>query len=109
LVGSGWFDLFSWPAGRADLAVIPTAHRGIINHLQFAMDGSYVATISRQTDSAVMLLDPNTGETLAAFRKHALCGQRIALSPDGRTMVTNSDDSSVRFYSLAVRSAARRP
>ena len=100
LVGSGWFDLFSWPADRTSLTVIPTAHHGIVNHLQFSTDGSYLASISRQTDSAVMLLNPHTGETIAAFRKHALCGQRVALSPDGRSMVSNSDDASVRFYRL---------
>ena len=100
LLGSGWFDLYHWPHDSAGLQVIPTAHRGIVNHLQFAGDGHYVATISRQTDSSVLLLSPETGETLSRFRKHALCGQRVVLSPDGRTMVTNSDDASVRFYTL---------
>lgn len=100
LLGSGWFDLFSWPVDGVDLEVIPTAHRGIVNHLEFGGDGRYVASISRQTDSAVLLLDPKTGETLSSFKKHALCGQRVALSPDGRSMVSNSDDASVRFYRL---------
>jgi len=100
LLGSGWFDLFSWSADGVELQVIPTAHRGIVNHLAFIGDGPYVASISRQTDSAVLLLDPDTGETLVGFRKHELCGQRLALSPDGRFMITNSDDASVRFYTL---------
>ena len=100
LVGGGWFDLFSWPADDDRLRIIPTAHRGIVNHLQFAGDGRYVASISRQTDSAILLLDPRTGETLAGYTKHALCGQRVALSPDGRIMISNSDDASVRFYRL---------
>jgi len=100
LLGSGWFDLFSWPADGVDVQLISTEHRGIVNHLQFAGDGRYLATISRQTDSAVLLLDPYTGETLAGYEKHALCGQRVALSPDGRSMISNSDDASVRFYAL---------
>ena len=100
LLGSGWFDLFDWRADGVELRVIPTAHRGIVNHLEFIGDGRYVASISRQTDSAVLLLDPDTGETLVGYRKHALCGQRLALSPDGRFMISNSDDASVRFYTL---------
>ena len=100
LLGGGWFHLFVWRAGSVQPELLPTAHRGIVNHLQFSADGSYLASISRQTDSSVMLLNPQTGETLAAFRRHELCGQRIALSPDGQSMVTNSDDASVRFYSV---------
>jgi WD40 repeat protein len=100
LIGSGWFKLFSWQAGGTGLTVLPTEHDGIINHLEMSADGSYLASISRQTDSAVLLLDPASGETLSAFRKHELCGQRVTVSPDGRTMMSNSDDSSVRFYSL---------
>lgn len=100
LVGGGWFDLFSWPAGDERVQVISTAHRGIVNHLQFAGDGRYLASISRQTDSAILLLDPRSGETLVGYKKHALCGQRVALSPDGRFMISNSDDASVRFYRL---------
>jgi WD40 repeat protein len=100
LLGSGWFDLFSWPVDGIELQVIPTAHRGIVNHLEFIGDGSYVASISRQTDSAILLLDPDTGETLVGYKKHELCGQHLALSPDGRYMISNSDDASVRFYTL---------
>ncbi len=100
LIGGGWFNLFRWPVADGRVQVIPTAHRGIVNHLQFAGDGRYVATISRQTDSSVLLLDPRSGQTLAGFEKHALCGQRVALSPDGRFMLSNSDDASVRFYRL---------
>ena len=103
LLGGGWFYLFSWQAGKVQLKLLPTAHYGIVNHLQFSADGSYLASISRQTDSSVMLLNPQTGETLAAFRKHELCGQRVALSPDGRSMVSNSDDASVRFYTVPMR------
>ena len=106
LLGGGWFDLFSWPAGGDRLRIIPTAHRGIVNHLQFAGDGRYVASISRQTDSAILLLDPRSGETLAGYKKHALCGQRVALSPDGRIMISNSDDASVRFYRLPAKPLA---
>jgi WD40 repeat protein len=100
LYGGGWFDLFRWPVDGDGVEIVPTPHLGILSHIEFSADGSYLASISRQTDSAVMLLDPVSGERLAAYRKHALCGQRVALSPDGRRMISNSDDASVRFYEL---------
>lgn len=100
LIGSGWFKLYAWQAGQPALTVMDTDHFGIINHLELSPNRTYLASISRINDSAVLLLDPKTGETLAAFRKHALCGQRVALSPDGQTMMSSSDDASVRFYSL---------
>jgi WD40 repeat protein len=100
LLGSGWFKLFAWSDEGGDVTVLPTDHRGIINHLALSPDGSYLASISRINDSAVLLLDPENGETLGAFGKHDLCGQRVAISPDGRIMMSNSDDASVRFYRL---------
>ena len=100
LLGSGWFKLYRWAADGMAPQPIATDHRGIINDLQFSRDGSYLATISRQTDSAVLLLDPRSGRTLHAFRKHALCGQRVAVAPDGQLLLSTSDDASVRFYRL---------
>jgi hypothetical protein len=109
LFGSGWFNLFAWSEGDTALTVMPTDHHGIINHLEMGPDDAYLASISRQTDSAVLLLDPASGATLSAYRKHALCGQRVALSPDGRTLMSNSDDSSVRFYTLPGAGQNQRP
>jgi WD40 repeat protein len=100
LLGSGWFNLFAWHDEGIELTVLPTDHHGIINHLALSPDGSYLASISRINDSAVLLLDPENGETLGAFGKHDLCGQRVAISPDGRIMMSNADDASVRFYRL---------
>jgi WD40 repeat protein len=100
LLGSGWFNLFAWSDEGHDVTVLPTDHYGIINHLALSPDGRYLASISRINDSAVLLLDPLNGETLGAFGKHDLCGQRVALSPDGRIMMSNADDASVRFYRL---------
>ncbi len=100
LLGSGWFNLFSWHEGEKTLEIMPTDHFGIISHLESSPDGIYLASISRQTDSAILLLNPSSGESLDAFQKHDLCGQRVAVSPDGKTMMSNSDDASVRFYRL---------
>lgn len=100
LWGGGWFDLYVWPAEAPRPRRVATPHRGIINHIEFGPQAAYLATISRITDSAVLLLNPDTGESLRAFQKHNLCGIGVAVSPDGQRMMSSADDASVRFYEL---------
>ncbi|MBU0498742.1 MAG: hypothetical protein KJ558_09140 [Gammaproteobacteria bacterium] len=97
IFGSGWFKLFRWPRESGKIEVLPTDHRGIVNSIQFMPDGN-LASISRQTDSAVRILDPRSGKTLIAYQKHDMCGAKITVSPDGCFLATNSDDATVRFY-----------
>lgn len=99
LYGSGWFMLYRWNPASGELASLKTEHRGIINNIQFTPDGQ-LASISRQTDSAVLFLDPLSGETSARFQKHDLCGVAVNVSPDGRYLATTSDDASVRIWKL---------
>ncbi|MEN8175550.1 MAG: hypothetical protein ABFS23_07290, partial [Pseudomonadota bacterium] len=99
LIGGGWFKLFRWQLDNGNLAVLDTAHRGIINHIQFTPDGT-LASISRQTDSAVLLLDPADGSTRDRLQQHDLCGVAVEVSPDGRFLATTSDDASVRIWSF---------
>jgi len=100
LYGGGWFRLFRWNPGDGALVSLPTEHHGIIKSIQFAAGGGELATISRQTDSAVLFLDPVTGEVTRRFRRHELCGASIAVSPRGRYLATTSDDASVRIWVL---------
>ena len=100
LVGGGWFDLFRWPLPDGRIEVLDTEHRGIINQVRFMPDGKRIASISRQTDSAVLLIDPLTGATTQRLQPHELCGVAVAVSPDGRFLATTSDDASVRIWDL---------
>ena len=100
LLGGGWFDLFRWPLPEGRLEVLDTEHRGIINQVRFMPDGKRIASISRQTDSAVLLIDPLTGATTQRLQPHELCGVAVAVSPDGRFLATTSDDASVRIWDL---------
>ena len=68
--------------------------------MQFVNGGDELATISRQTDRSVYLLDPKSGEVIRKFRQHELCGAAVAVSGDGRYLGTTSDDASVRIYDL---------
>ena len=100
LFGGGWFNLYRWEIPEGKMQTLKTDHIGIINEIRFGPNGDYLASISRQTDSAVLFLNPANGETVRHFQKHDLCGVAIAISPDGNYISTTSDDASVRFYNL---------
>jgi WD40 repeat protein len=100
LSGGGWFRLFRWNPEHASLAVLSTPHHGIIKSVEYLGDGDVLATISRQTDSAVYFLDPASGALLRSFQQHDLCGGDISVSADGRYLATTSDDASVRIWRL---------
>ncbi len=100
LTGGGWFRLFRWRLADGRLRTLPTPHRGIIQTLQYTADGRGIFTISRQTDSSVLLLDPRSGRLIRRFRQHDLCGGYLRLSPDGHWLATTSDDASVRIWHL---------
>jgi WD40 repeat protein len=100
LSGGSWFRLYRWNLDDGTLTTIATEHRGIIKSIQYIDDGNELATISRQTDSAVYFLDAESGEVKRRFQRHDLCGAAIAVSPGGRYLATTSDDASVRFWLL---------
>lgn len=100
LSGGGWFRLFRWNLQDVSLEVLSTPHQGIIKSVEYLEPGDVLATISRQTDSAVYFLDPSSGAPLRRFQRHDLCGGDIAVSPDGRYLATTSDDASVRIWRL---------
>lgn len=100
LMGSGWFHLFRWRLDDETLQILPTAHHGLIKSISFSRDGRMLASIGRQTDSAVYLLDPQTGAVLKRFQPHELCGTYVRLSPDGRYLASTSDDASIHLWDL---------
>ena len=100
LMGGGWFNLFRWRLADGTLAVLPTEHKGIVKSIDYSSDGKTLASISRQTDSAVHFLDPMTGAVVRRFQPHELCGTFIRLSPDGSYLASTSDDGSVRIWNL---------
>ena len=100
LMGSGWFNLFRWQLDNETLQILPTAHHGIVKSISFSRDGRTLASIGRQTDSAVYLLDARTGAVLKRFQPHELCGSFVRLSPDGRYLASTSDDASVYIWDL---------
>lgn len=104
LVGGGWFHLYRWNLAdnKADitLAVLKTEHHGIIRNIEMLQDGETLASISRQTDSAVLFLDPVNGEVKQRFQSHDLCGVDVTVSSKQKYLATTSDDASVRIWWL---------
>jgi WD40 repeat protein len=100
LYGAGWFDLYRWDLQNRLLTSVDTEHNGIINSILFHPDGKRLASISRQTDSSVLFMNPDSGETVQRFQPHKLCGGVVAISPDAQIMATTSDDASVMIWRL---------
>ncbi len=100
LVGGGWFRLFYWRLDDGGLKTVRTRHKGIIKSLQFSADGSALATISRQTDSAVYVYDADASKLRYRLAPHKLCGSYLRYSPDNRYLATTSDDASVRVFDM---------
>ena len=100
LYGGGWFDLFRWNVASGELQVPDTDHHGIINNLALIDSSGALASVSRQTDSAVLIIDPRSGRTLHNLGSRELCGNRIAVSPDGNYLISNSDDYSISVWKL---------
>lgn len=100
LLGGGWFRLFRWRLADGSLAILPTAHTGIIKSISLDRDGRRLASIGRQTDSAVYILDAQTGAVQQRFQPHGLCGTAVRLSPDGRYLASTSDDANIHLWDL---------
>ncbi len=100
LLGGTWFKLFRWSLPAGDAEVLSTDHKGILRSIEFLPNTPYLATISRETDSSIYIVDPETGVTVKRLGRHDLCGADIAVSADGRYIATTSDDATVRWWDL---------
>ncbi|MFT5856372.1 MAG: WD40 repeat protein/serine/threonine protein kinase [Verrucomicrobiales bacterium] len=68
-------------------------------------DGRLLATSHGLADSEnlVSLWDAASGELLSELSGHKQSVRSIAFTPDGRTLVTASDDGSLKFWNIATR------
>ena len=100
LAAGSWFRLDLWDVASGAFRSIQTEHNGLLASIAFSPDGRYLATLGRQTDSAVRVLNARDFSVVRRYQAHALCGAVIRFSPDGHTLASGSDDESVRLYRL---------
>jgi len=100
LMGGGWFKIYRWRVGTGKLAISKTKHMGIVKSMQLSKDGQSLATISRQTDSSIYILNSRSLRVKYRLESHNLCGAYIRYSPNSRFIATTSDDASIKIFDL---------
>lgn len=100
LAAGGWFRLHVWELASGQHRSIPTEHGGLVTSVSFSPDSKHIVTLGRHTDSAIRIMDTRNFEVERRYQAHELCGAMVRYSPNGRWLVSASDDESVRFYDL---------
>ena len=101
LAAGGWFRLHVWDLASGKHRSIPTEHGGLVTSVSFSPDSKRIVTLGRHTDSAIRIMDTQNFEVERRYQAHELCGAMVRYSPNGRWLVSASDDESVRFYDLS--------
>jgi WD40 repeat protein len=101
LYGASWLKVFRWNLADGALTILNTEHHGSITSIDLSADGRLLATISRFSDSAVQILDAETGAPLVRYKSHELCGEYVRFSPGERYLASTSDDATVQVWDLA--------
>jgi WD40 repeat protein len=108
LAAGGWFRLHVWDVSSGSHQSIPTEHDGLLTSVSFSPDGKHLVSLGRHTDSAIRIVDTKEFNVIRRYQAHELCGAMIRYSPDGRWLVSASDDESIRLYDLSLPYQPRR-
>lgn len=100
LRGGAWFYVYEWDIEDNTMQTVATEHAGEVTSLAFSPDGNTMVSLGRWTDSAIRLTDTRSGKVLRRLKAHEWCGAAVRFSPDGRYVVSTSDDESIRLYDL---------
>jgi WD40 repeat protein len=85
------WDSSSWNAA----ALLPVGHQ--VADLTFRGDDTLAMAVR---DGSVQLWDANTGKKVGGLLGHQLPVEALAISPDGRTLVSGSQDKTAKIWSL---------
>ncbi|HOU57724.1 MAG: hypothetical protein GYA76_08985 [Verrucomicrobia bacterium] len=89
---------------KGDLAVEGSV--GFLASLALSDDGYTLALSSApltETENAIRMLDTRSGKLLGACKGHTQGVRGLAFSPDGETLASVSDDSTLRFWNVATQ------
>ncbi len=100
LAAGAWYGLFYWQLSSGRLRIQETEHWGAVSSIDYHPDGKRVISLGRHTDANLRLVTVDGGKVLRRLQGHRLCGAAVRISPDGRFIVSGSDDESIRFYDL---------
>ncbi len=71
----------------------------------FSLDGTILATVAGPDDfdNSIRLWDTTTGKLIGSCAGHKQSVRSIAFSPDAKTLVSSSDDSTLKFWNVATQ------
>jgi WD40 repeat protein len=101
LAAGAWYNLFYWDLATGRLRIQQTEHWGAVTSLDYHPDGERLVSLGRHTDANLRLVTADEGTVLRRLQGHRLCGAAVRFSPDGRYVVSGSDDESIRLYDLS--------
>ncbi len=100
LAAGAWYNVYYWNLKTGQLRVQETEHWGAVTSVDYTPDSKQVITLGRHTDANLRLVDVATGVVQRRLQGHRLCGASVRVSPNGRYVVSGSDDETIRLYDL---------
>ncbi len=100
LAAGAWYNVYYWDLKTGQLRVQETEHWGAVTSVDYTPDSKQLITLGRHTDANLRLVDIETGIVQRRLQGHRLCGASVRVSPNGRFVVSGSDDETIRLYDI---------
>lgn len=98
----GEIQLWDWQTGKRSTSLTGEwRHTGKINRLLFSQSG-YL--FSASADRQIIIWDWKSGKSFRGFSAHSLPVNDLAITSDGKILVSCSDDNLIRVWDLAAQS-----
>ncbi|MSW64160.1 MAG: hypothetical protein F2825_04620 [Actinobacteria bacterium] len=108
--GSGDKSVKIWSTESGEVVRRLNGHTSDVNSVSFSPDGKYVVSGSgsgyrydgnfkHSSDNSVKIWSTESGEVVRAWNGHIFAVMSVSFSPDGKYVVSGSDDESVKIWS----------
>ena len=101
---SGWMNLFLWDIGTGRVIRKVSKRLGFTNGAAILADNRHAVY---STDQTLVYLDLHAGEEIWQGREHQREIMAVAVSPDGRTVLTGDEDGVTLLWDLLQRRVVR--